>query len=111
VHEAVADDKLTTELMDGSCRRAALWNEYRKLHDFVVKLVARNQLCRRFMAIPAVGPVTALSFMTAIDDPSRFRRSRDVAAYFGLTSRRWQSGSSIDVQGGRSGSTTLPFTK
>ena len=37
--------------------------------------------------------------MTAIDDPSRFKRSRDVAAYFGLTSRRWQSGSSIDVQG------------
>ena len=46
-----------------------------------------------------VGPVTALSVMTAIDDPSRFRRSRDVAAYFGLTSRRWQSGTSIDVQG------------
>jgi transposase len=37
--------------------------------------------------------------MTAIDDPSRFRRSRDVAVYFGLTSKRWQSGSSIDVQG------------
>ncbi|ESY76073.1 hypothetical protein X743_00680 [Mesorhizobium sp. LNHC252B00] len=51
------------------------------------------------MAIPGVGPVTALSFMTAIDDPTRFRRSRDVAAYFGLTSRRWQSGTSIDVQG------------
>lgn len=51
------------------------------------------------MAIPGVGPVTALSLVTAIDDPSRFRRSRDVAAYFGLTSRRWQSGSTIDVQG------------
>lgn len=62
-------------------------------------MVARSELCRRFMAIPGVGPVTALSFMTAIDDPSRFRRSRDVAAYFGLTSRRWQSGTSIDVQG------------
>ncbi len=37
--------------------------------------------------------------MTAIDDPSRFRRSRDVAAYFGLTSKRRQSGTSIDVQG------------
>ncbi|WP_281040876.1 transposase [Mesorhizobium sp. M7A.F.Ca.US.011.01.1.1] len=37
------------------------------------------------MAIPGVGPVTALSFITAIDDPWRFRRSRDVAAYFGLT--------------------------
>jgi transposase len=40
-----------------------------------------------------------LSFATAIDHPSRFRRSRDVAADFGLTSRRWQSGTSIDVQG------------
>jgi transposase len=51
------------------------------------------------MQIPGVGPVAALSFMTAIDDPARFKRSRDVAAYFGLTSRRWQSGTSIDVQG------------
>lgn len=51
------------------------------------------------MQIPSVGPITALSFMTAVDDPSRFKRSRDVAAYFGLTSRRWQSGSSIDVKG------------
>lgn len=70
-----------------------------RLHDLVAKMVARSELCRRFMAIPGVGPVTALSFMTAIDDPSRFHRSRDVAAYFGLTSRRWQSGTSIDVQG------------
>src|ERR1700736_4212573 len=55
--------------------------------------------CAGFMQIPGVGPVTALSLMTAIDDPTRFRRSRGVAAYFGLTSRRWQSGKSIDVQG------------
>jgi transposase len=34
------------------------------------------------MAIPGVGPVTALTFSTAIDDPKRFRRSHDVAAYF-----------------------------
>ncbi|MGX1347365.1 hypothetical protein AB7M49_000941 [Bradyrhizobium elkanii] len=47
-----------------------------------VKLVAGHALCRRFMQIPGVGPIAALSFMTAIDDPSRFRRSRDVAAYF-----------------------------
>jgi transposase len=46
----------------------------------VVRLFAGNELCRRFMAIPGVGPVAALSFMTAIDDRTRFRRSRDVAA-------------------------------
>ena len=100
VREAVAEDPLSSELMDAMLSaRAALWKEYCRLHDLVVKLVAQSELCRRFMAIPGVGPVTALSFMTAIDDPSRFRRSRDVAAYFGLTSRRWQSGTSIDVQG------------
>jgi transposase len=100
VRAAVADDPLTSELMDAMLTaRAALWKEYKRLHDLVVKFVARDELCRRFMAIPGVGPVTALSFVTAIDDPSRFRRSRDVAAYFGLTSRRWQSGTSIDVKG------------
>lgn len=52
------------------------------------------------MDIPGVGPVAALFFIAAIEDPSRFRRSRDVAAHFGLTSRPWQFGSSIDVQGG-----------
>jgi transposase len=100
VREAVAADALVSELIDAMLNaRAALWKEYCRLHDLVVKLVASHELCRRFMQIPGVGPVAALSFMTAIDDPSRFKRSRDVAAYFGLTSRRWQSGSSIDVQG------------
>lgn len=81
---AVADDRLTSALMDAMLSaRAALWKEYCRLHDPVVKFVARNELCRRFMAISGVGPVTALRFMTAIDDPSQFRRSRDVAAYFG----------------------------
>lgn len=100
VRAAVANDPLTRELMEAMLTaRAALWKQYCKLHDLVVRFVSRSELCRRFMAIPGVGPVTALSFMTAIDDPSRFRRSRDVAAYFGLTSKRRQSGTSIDVQG------------
>ena len=38
------------------------------------------------MAIPGVGPVTALSSARRSTTPKRFRRSRDVAAYFGLTS-------------------------
>ncbi|BBB97199.1 MULTISPECIES: IS110 family transposase [Bradyrhizobium] len=100
VRDAVAHDALVSELIDAMLNaRAALWKEYCRLHNLVVKLVAGHALCRRFMQIPGVGPIAALSFMTAIDDPSRFRRSRDVAAYFGLTSRRWQSGTSIDVQG------------
>lgn len=100
VRTASADDLLTAELMDCMLEaRAALWKQYLKLHDLVVKIVAQDALCRRLMAIPGVGPITALTFVTAIDDPARFRRSRNVAAYFGLTSKRWQSGTSIDIQG------------
>lgn len=100
VRESVAGDAMTAGLMDCMLRaRAALWAEYLTLHKLVVQIAMRDELCRRFMAIPGVGPVTALSFSSAIDDPQRFRRSRNVAAYFGLTSKRWQSGTSIDVHG------------
>ena len=39
-----------------------------------------------------MGPVTSLTFKTAVDEPRRFRSSRTVAAHFGLTPRRYQSG-------------------
>lgn len=100
VRDAVAADPVILGVMDCILRaREALWLEYLALNKLVVQVAMRDELCRRLMAIPGVGPVTALSFKTAIDDPRRFKRSRDVAAYFGLTSRRWQSGSTIDVQG------------
>lgn len=100
VREAVADDALTADLMNSMlAARAALWKEYLHLHQLVVAHVAQDELCRRFMGIPGVGPVTALAFRTAVEDPTRFKRSRDVAAYFGLTSKRWQSGTSVDIQG------------
>jgi transposase len=54
--------------------------------------------CRRLMTAPGVGPLTALAFRATIDQPGRFRRSRDVGAHLGLTPRRYQSGET-DVQG------------
>ena len=44
------------------------------------------------MTAPGVGPVTALAYLSTIDDPSRFAKSRAVGAYMGLTARRNQSG-------------------
>jgi transposase len=45
------------------------------------------------------GPIAALTFKVAVDDPHRFSRSRTVGAHFGLTPRRHQSGTSIDYTG------------
>jgi transposase len=55
-------------------------------------IVRANATLRRFLSVPGVGPVTALAFLSAIDDPSRFARARDVGPYLGLTPRRYQSG-------------------
>ena len=60
---------------------------------------ARNsQACRLLMSIPGVGTVTATAFVTAIEDPENFKRSRSVGAWLGLTTRRYQSGQ-VDYDG------------
>ncbi len=43
------------------------------------------------MTVPSIGPITALAFHSTIDEPARFRRSRSVGAYLGLTPRRFAS--------------------
>jgi len=40
----------------------------------------------------------ALTFVSAMDDPGRFRSSKAVGAHFGLTPRKYQSGET-DVAG------------
>src|ERR1700733_11934775 len=57
-----------------------------------MRLARNNAQARRFMTAPGVGPITALCFLATIDDPTRFKRSRSVGAYLGLTTRRYASG-------------------
>jgi transposase len=62
------------------------------------KMVRASDACRRLMTIPGVGQLTALAFTAAVDDPERFKRSRDIGAYLGLVPRRYQSGE-VDYTG------------
>ena len=48
---------------------------------------------------PGVGALVALTYRSAVDDPSRFGKSSTVGAYFGLTPKKYQSGET-DVTGG-----------
>jgi transposase len=57
-----------------------------------LKLARNDAQVRRFMTVPGIGPITALCFKATIDDPTRFKRSRSVGAYVGLTTRRHASG-------------------
>jgi transposase len=57
-----------------------------------------DQRVRQLSSVPGVGALVALTFTAAIDDPGRFRSSRQVGAHFGLTPKRYQSGET-DVTG------------
>lgn len=47
---------------------------------------------KQLQTVDGVGPVTSLAYVLTIDDPKRFKKSRDVCAYVGLTPRKRQSG-------------------
>ena len=72
--------------------RERLEQQIEALETRILRFAKRSDPCRRLMTIPGVGGLTAVSFVTAVDDPARFRRSSGVGAYFGLTPRRHQSG-------------------
>jgi len=72
--------------------REKVGREIAALYRKLLKLARNGEDSRRSMTVPGIGPITALAFLTAIDDPSRFQRSRSVGAYIGLTPRRYASG-------------------
>src|SRR5213596_2113310 len=72
--------------------RQAIEQQTDDLDRKVLKLARCDAQVRRFMTVPGVGPITALCFKATIDDPTRFKRSRSVGAYVGLTTRRHASG-------------------
>lgn len=85
---------LRAELLDLIEICEKLRDSVREVDKWVTHTVLSETICSRFLAIPGVGPITALSFYSAIEDPSRFGRSTDVAAYLGLVPRVHASGSS-----------------
>src|SRR5215469_10161069 len=81
-----------------SAAREAIEKQGDDLDRKVLKLSRHDAQIRRFVTVPGIGPITAFSFKATIDDPARFKRSRSVGAYIGLTSRRHASGE-IDWSG------------
>jgi transposase len=62
------------------------------LHRRLLTVVRDDDVCRRLMTVPGVGPVVALTYRVTVDVPARFRKSKSVGAVFGLTCSRDQSG-------------------
>lgn len=70
-------------------------NEQIAVHDRQIdELAAASLEARHLMQVTGVGALTALAFRLTIDDPHRFKRSRLVGAFLGLTPAKDQSGES-----------------
>ena len=58
--------------------------------------------------VTGVGPITALTFVLTVEDPSRFPKNREVGAYLGLVPRQRESGERAPQLGiGKSGDAGL----
>jgi transposase len=71
----------------------------KKLDRDLERQATDHPVCRRLMQVTGVGPICSLSFFSAIEDPHRFERAVDVAAYLGLNPRRYQSGETSRTRG------------
>jgi transposase len=99
VRELAGDDPQVMPLVEPLLAiLATMLDQLGRLTKQVLDVVRGEQVCRRLMSVPGVGPITALAFRATIDRPDRFRRSRDVGAHLGLTPARYQSGET-DIQG------------
>ena len=78
--------------------RPLRWNT-KKLHKIVLTIVREDAVCRRLMTVPSVGPLVAITYKSAMDDPNRIAKSKAASALFGLTPKKYQSGEK-DVTGG-----------
>jgi transposase len=99
VRELVADHPTLTTVAEALlAARAALGEQLRQMDKHLRDQAREDQRARLLMTAPGVGVIVALTFVSAIDDPGRFRSSKAVGAYFGLTPRKYQSGET-DVTG------------
>lgn len=95
-HEKVElDARLTPGLAPIVRILAQIQAELEALDERLAKHCAKHYPQTELLrAIHGVGPIVALSFVTAVEKPERFKSSRAVGAYFGLTPRKDQSGKS-----------------
>lgn len=72
--------------------RAVLLGEFNAFEKQVRAMSHSNANARLLMSTPAVGQIVALTYVSAIDDPARFRSSKRAGPLFGLTPKKYQSG-------------------
>jgi transposase len=72
--------------------RAVLLNEFNAFEKRLRAMVRSNTKAKLLASTPGVGPIVSLTYAAAVDDPARFKSSKQAGAHFGLTPKKYQSG-------------------
>jgi len=78
--------------------RSVLLREFNAFEKQARSMARADAKARLLMSAPAVGPIVSLTYASAIDDPARFRSSKQAGPHFGLTPKKYQSGET-DISG------------
>jgi len=93
IAELVAGNPTLQDLAEGLLTvRAVLLHQFKGFERKVRALAGADTRARLLMSTPGIGIVGAITFVTAIDDPTRFKSSKGVGAHFGMTPKKYQSG-------------------
>ena len=83
-----------------------LWNEWQTLESDIehaskeiTAAVRDNEVCRRLLDVPGVGPLVASAMVAAIGNGSAFCKGREFAAWLGLTPRQHSTGGKAKLLG------------
>jgi len=85
-----ADAIATLEVLVAALRH--LETEIGKLDTEISRRAKGNEVARRLMTIPGIGPLIATAIATLAPPPEMFRKGRDFAAWLGLTPRQHSTG-------------------
>ena len=71
---------------------AHLESEIGQLDAEIARRAKENEVARRLMTVPGIGPLIATALAVLAPPPGTFRKSRDFAAWLGLTPRQHSTG-------------------
>jgi transposase len=66
--------------------------EIGKLDTEIARRAKKNEVARRLMTVPGIGPLIATAIAVLAPPPETFRKARDFAAWLGLTPRQHSTG-------------------
>ena len=80
-------------------RLCELRDDLKRLNTEIERLVQKNEVCSRLMALEGVGPIGSVLLFATLGTGEAFENGRQFSAYLGLTPKQYSSGGKVNLVG------------